>query len=375
MVRAPTGLRFIFVLEQSLGHAAHGLSVERVLASRADIDSTVIRVGPASGGGLLRRLPFLGTWSIEASWTTRKHLRRRMSQRPADAVFIHTQVASLFSCRMMSVVPTVISLDATPRNFDSVGAGYRHKTQARPLEWVKLMSNARSLRAADAIVTWSQWAADSVVNDYGIPEDRVHVIRPGVDLRHFSATDSKPRPDNGPVRILFVGADFARKGGPALLDAMASLDGRAELDIVTARVPEGIDPRLPVRLHTGLGPGSPALSKLYRHADIFALPSSSECYGLVFAEALASGLPIVACGVGAVPEMVVHGHNGFLVRPAARGELTDALRTLVRDGGLRRRMGYAGLKMARLEHDADRNCQKIFDLMGSIQARSKARSI
>jgi glycosyltransferase involved in cell wall biosynthesis len=232
------------------------------------------------------------------------------------------------------------------------------------------MINARSLRAADAIVTWSQWAADSVVNDYGIPEDKVRVIRPGIDLQQFRASDSKPRADDGPVRILFVGGDFVRKGGPTLVEAMASLDGRAELDIVTASVPEGIDPGLPVRVHTGLGPGSAPLLELYGRADIFALPSPSECYPLACAEALSFGLPIIACGVGGVPEMVVDGHTGFVIHPAAPGELTQALRTLIHDSGLRRRMGIAGLKMARLEHDADRNCQKIFDLMGSLPARS-----
>src|SRR5450759_4140118 len=109
--------RFGFVLEQTLGHVAHGLNVERALAAEPDIQPTVIRVGFTEPAGILR-LPGLRTWSWRASVTARDALRARLREGPLDAVFIHTQVAALLAGEIMRSVPTVVSLDATPRLFD-----------------------------------------------------------------------------------------------------------------------------------------------------------------------------------------------------------------------------------------------------------------
>src|SRR5260370_11133448 len=174
----------------------------------------------------------------------------------------------------MRAVPTVISLDATPVNYDSLGASYGHRRQAEQVESWKRRINQRALSAAYAIITFSRWAANSVVDDYGIPQERVTVIRPGVDLHRFRPRSGARRP--GPPRVLFVGADFARKGGNDLLEAMQHLGQMAELDVVTAtpvRRLEGI----PMRVHMGLTHGSERLFDLYPNADIFAFPSPGDC--------------------------------------------------------------------------------------------------
>ena len=137
----------------------------------------------------------------------------------------------------------------------------------------------------------------------------------------------------------------------------------AELDIITASRPPDIAPDLPVRVHLGLGHGSDELYDLYRRADVFVLPSRSECYGLVIPEALASGLPVVACNVGAVPELVIDGHNGILVPPGDVADLARALKTLAVTPELRETMGAHGLAMALREHDAARNAGNVFELM------------
>jgi glycosyltransferase involved in cell wall biosynthesis len=279
-------------------------------------------------------------------------------------LFIHTQVSALFATKVMRSVPTVVSMDATPINYDSVGESYGHSRQGVPVEWLKRRVNRHALTAAAAIVTWSRWAAESVVGDYGIQEGKVHVIRPGVNLQRFRP-GSKGSAQEA-VRILFVGGDFARKGGEDLLEAMHHLGDRAELDIVTASPPAHIPPDLPVRIHLGLGHGSEELYDLYRRADVFALPSRSDCLPLVIGEALASGLPVVACNVGAVSEMVIDGHNGMLIPPGAAGDLTRALRELIDSPDLRRTMGARGLAMAQHEHDVDCNASKIFELMRQL---------
>jgi glycosyltransferase involved in cell wall biosynthesis len=77
-------------------------------------------------------------------------------------------------------------------------------------------------------------------------------------------------------------------------------------------------------------------------ADVFAMPSFEEPFGLVFAEAMAMELPVVALDSGGAPEVLVHGENGLLSRPGDLDGLVANLATLLGDPDLRRAMGRSG---------------------------------
>ncbi len=353
--------RFAFVVEQTLGHVAHARNLERALAESDWIEASVARL-PFEPRGRLARLPGARNWSLRGSLLARAALRRQLARRRLDAAFVHTQVVSLLSVGIMRSLPTVVSLDATPRNFDDVGAAYGHGAGWAPVERLKLAVNRRALLAAAALVTWSRLAADSLVADYGVPRSRIHVIPPGVDVERFEPAGGE-RPD-GLVRVLFVGGDFARKGGPELLKAMKDLP-EAELDVVTGSevdLPGGVR----CRVHRGLTPGDPRLLDLYRRADVFALPSRGDCLPQALAEAAAAGLPLLATRTGAVAEIVQPGRNGLLVPVGAVAELWQALRRLVGSPELRRTMGRESLALACREHDALVNNRRIFGLMAEV---------
>jgi glycosyltransferase involved in cell wall biosynthesis len=360
---------FVFVIEQGLGHVVHGMNLEKALEDQPDIDATILRVRPGETRGI-DPLPFLRNWSVQTSWATRSSLRSKLRVSPVDAVFIHTQVAALFAKSIMRDVPTIVSLDATPLNFDTMAEAYGHSRQPAPLEWAKFQINRRALSGAAAVVTWSAWAAKSVVDDYRIPANRVHAIYPGVDTAQFRPRARLDHP--GPVRILFVGGDFVRKGGADLVVAVAALQGAAELDIVTTAPVLDIPRGAAIRVHSKVTPNSRELSELYAGADIFALPTRGDTLALAITEAMASGLPIVASTVGAIPDMVRDGHNGMLVPPASPRELARALQSLISDANLRQRMGAASRAGAEGEHDAATNWRKIFDLMSAIAATGVA---
>ena len=353
--------RFILVLEQALGHRVHGATLARMASRQPSVAATIVPISPPPPRRLPGRWPLVDTWSFQASRATRAALRRRLRHHQPDALYIHTQVASLFVADVMRAVPTVISLDATPINYDSLGESYGHGRQAAAVERAKFALDRRALRSARAVVAFSSWAADSVVDDYGVPQDRVRVIPSGVDLDVFGPEDGHRRP--GPLRILFVGGDFVRKGGADLLEAVALLGTEVEVDVVTAEVPAQLPPGVTVRTHTGLRPESAELAALYRGSDVFCFPSYGDCSPRVVAEAMASGLPVVATDVGAVGEMVVDGHNGLLVPVRSPDRLADALGRLAARPEDRRAMGDAGLRLARAHHDAARNAELLFDLM------------
>jgi len=81
-----------------------------------------------------------------------------------------------------------------------------------------------------------------------------------------------------------------------------------------------------------------AVAERYRAADLFTLPSSAEAFGNVFAEALASGLPVVGSTVGGIPELVEHGVNGLLIDPGQPLALARAIQYLAQDPELRQLM-------------------------------------
>jgi glycosyltransferase involved in cell wall biosynthesis len=358
--------RFGFVLEQTLGHVAHGLNIERALAREPAIQPTVIRVDFSDPEGL-QRLPGLRTWSWRASVHARNALRERLKEGPLDAIFIHTQVSALLAAEIMKSVPTVVSLDATPQLFDRGAEAYGHRRNLEMIEVVKRRLNVRAFASATRLVTWCQWAAYSLVADYGVPLDKIDVIPPGVDLKLFRP--SLLGKQSKRVRILFVGGQFERKGGPDLLEAARSLGGNVELDIVTGGEPPIIPAGVRARIHQGLRPQSEELVALYRAADIFVLPSRGDCMPQAVIEAMACGLPVVATRVGAIPEMVTDGVNGYLVPAREPRALATAIGALVSQPGRRHPMGHHSRVLAQQAYDADQNNGRIFGLMKSMAAQ------
>jgi glycosyltransferase involved in cell wall biosynthesis len=359
-------LDFVFVLEQTLGHVAHARNIRRALDQhQGSVRSTVIPIHYHPATGLKARIPGLRTWTFDASRQARSALARRMRSGPVDAVFIHTQVAALLAGSLMHRVPTVVSLDATPANFDSQGGPYGHSRGWPAVEAAKLRWNQSVFGRAAALVTWCRWAADSLMAAYGVPDEKISIIHPGVDIKLFS-----PKEHDGlkeAVRILFVGGDFERKGGADLLQAMKRLGTKAELDVVTGS-PVEPPPGLVCRVHRGLSPQSPELVRLYREADIFALPSRGDCFPQAVAEGLASGLAIVASRTGGIPEMVRDGVNGCLVPPGDPRALGRALESLVDSRSVRHQMSLKSRLVAEQEHDADANNHRIIELMVTVAA-------
>jgi glycosyltransferase involved in cell wall biosynthesis len=233
---------------------------------------------------------------------------------------------------------------------------------------VKRRINQRALGAAQALVSWSRWTADSLERDYRVPAGKTMVVHPGVDLDLFTPGPEHRR--DGAVRALFVGGDFARKGGPDLIKAVRGLGGRVELDIVTGSNAVAVPPEVVCRVHRGLQPQSVELVRLYREADLFVLPTRGDTFAQVIAEAMACGLPIIATGIGGIGEMVREGINGRLVPPGSPRDLARALESLADDEPLRRRMGLSSLALARREHDMLRNNHAIFEAMARVAAPS-----
>jgi glycosyltransferase involved in cell wall biosynthesis len=258
----------------------------------------------------------------------------------------------------------VLSLDATPLNYDELASWYGHEVGTGPVERAKLMIHRAVMQRARGITTWSQWAKDSVVRDYGVRAERVTVVHPGTTLAKFPDPRARGERRPGPMRILFVGGDFVRKGGDLLLQVFRQhLRGSSELHLVTsADVPGGDG----VHVYRNVAPHSPELLRLYAEADVFALPTRADCFGVVLAEAMASGLPIVTTRVAAIPEAVADGVSGFLIEPDDGDALRDRLQRLADDPGLRARMANHARRIGEESFDMRKNAGRIADILARV---------
>ncbi|MBV9582298.1 MAG: glycosyltransferase family 4 protein [Chloroflexi bacterium] len=356
-------------MEQALGHATHYRNFRQVADQQSDVSPVWIPI-PFEVAGPARFVPMLrSNWSVRASWRARRALDRVMAAGPLDAILFHTQVTSLFSISLMRRVPSLISLDATPINYDSVGVSYGHRAAGTGfVDRKKFELNQRAFQAARGLVTWSDWARKSLIDDYGTNPDRIRVVAPGAPRVYFDIGRTRsPEPaaqDGRKVRLLFVGGDFHRKGGPLLLDLMRGpLGTRCELHIAT-QTP--LAPRPNVFVYHGLQPNSTALRDLFASADVFVLPTRADCLAVVLEEAAAAALPVVTTRVGALAEAVNDGESGLIVQPDDMHALGQALTMLVNDPPRRTTMGRAAHELARRRFDATQNNRALLDFMQEI---------
>jgi len=351
-----------FIMEQTLGHVTHYRNLLQYVEADCRIDPEWLLV-PYEADDRWQRMPVTRTnWSLRASLRARGYVSAMMRKRRPAGLFYHTQVTSLLSTSYMRSIPTIISMDATPLNVDTVGSAYNHApSELGPVEAMKNALNRRAYRSARHLITWCDWAKQSLIADYGIAPEKITVIPPGVDMQRWSF-EKRDRKPGGPVRLLFVGGDFQRKGGETLLKAFNMLPkGTCELDIVTKEDVRAEDMSA-IRVHHGLTSNAPELLSLYRDADMFVFPTEGDCLPIAIMEAMASGLPVIATNVGAIREEVEDGVTGITVPIRDANALNSAVQRLIDDPDLRTSLGIAGKSAAQAKFDGARNYQAVLEL-------------
>jgi glycosyltransferase involved in cell wall biosynthesis len=206
------------------------------------------------------------------------------------------------------------------------------ETGLAPQDRAKLFERERrALALACGVVVTSRHTAARLA-DFGVPAERMRVVRPGVDGTRRRRKSSFSRL---PV-LLCVASLTARKGQDVLLRALAGLRRFAWRLLLVGPVRDAAFAGLLRRLARGLRindrvcfrgvVGSAELARLYRAADLFVLPSRHEGFGIAIAEAIACGLPVIASDVGGIPEAVA-GARFRLVPPSDVAALAAALRS------------------------------------------------
>ncbi len=347
-------LRAGFLMDQIAGHVTNYRNIRRIVDADPTIDATWFEIDFYREGGRIERVarrvhaPSYASGIMRGATEVRTALR---SER-FDALFTNSSVASLYA-RRFGRTPTILNYDSTPLQLDSMAA-YGSPHDPKPIAWLKRTMTTRLYHRAALIEAWSNWARDSMIADYDVPADRVVVNPPGIDLSFWRPAPAR----NGerPVRVLFVGGDFERKGGKLLLEWMAGRDDDVELHVVTR---DQIPRQANVIVHAGLQPNTAELLDQYHQADVFAMPSLGECFGIATVEAMAAGLPVVASDCGGTADIVDHGVNGLIVPTGDQPGLAAALDRLVADPAERARMAATSIERAAAHFDVRTNVGRI----------------
>jgi len=289
-------------------------------------------------------------------------LREGLKHGPFDATFIAASSAQMTLPRYMKKRPSFLYIDATFKQlFEFVGFYYNPGKNKR-LEERKHQRRVAAYQSAQGIFSTSQWAADSAVADYGVLPQNTHILPFCVDTAQWRPAAASSKAGKNVCDLLFVGGDFARKGGPQLLDWAANTKTTGwRLHLVTPEAVEVHDPR--VCVYNDLTANDPRLQALYAQADVFVLPTLADCSSIAAIEALSSGLPVVLGDTGGTGEIVQTGKTGFLIPPRDLSALSRSLETLIADPALRARMGQAGRRDAVERFDAAMLVRKAVQIM------------
>ena len=234
-------------------------------------------------------------------------------------------------------VPNYVYTDHVARQ--RITSGWDEGTGRPSASWLAL--ERRIYEDAAHVFVLGSATRRALVDGYDVPGDRVTVARAGASTPATIATAPEAYAKR---RILFVGADWERKGGPDLVEAFAGV--RRRLPDATLTI-AGCSPRVEIDGCEVLGRlPRDDVEELYRQCSVFCMPSRIEPYGLVYIEAMSHGRPVVATRVGSVSDIVEDGRTGHLVPPGDVPALTRALIDLLADPPRARAFGLAGLERA-----------------------------
>jgi glycosyltransferase involved in cell wall biosynthesis len=345
MTRSKT-LRFLLAAYMAGGNATILQNLEDLIAGEPDQETEWLRIEMDGESERLDRRPrrSLIPGTIRNSLVTGERIRHlEEGGATFDAAYFFQQTICMFLWGFRSRVPYLVAMDGTPLwyarhelwyaqpRFDPATLGAK----------VKQELTRRVYAGAFQLLPLSRSCRDSLVEDYGIPPERITVVPPGINLGRYVCPERSAATPDRPLNLLFVGADFQRKGG----DLLVTLATRPEFQDVqfnlVTRSYQG--PRAAnIHVHDQMTTNSAPMLQLYREADLFVLPTRADSHSIASLEAMAMGLPVVTTPTGGIVDVVEEGRTGFLVPRDDLEALVDRIRRLRADGALRLEMGLAG---------------------------------
>lgn len=324
----------------------------RVLASLA--------TEPEPRQGITYVAPWLTVWGLRARW---RHLATIIAV-PLFTLFAtwrayRTRGAKIILSHGDSLIGDVCIVHAVNR------ASLAEKRRAGYYGWLLNPSNLwvawrdwwmlRGLRYR-RIVAISERVRAQLKQHYKVPDDCIVTIPNGINLSRFDPKNASARievrrsfgiSEDVPL-VLFVGSQFQLKGLEFAIRALAEMNTKAVLLVVggdSAAPFKRLAEQLGVSERVIFAGSRTDLPRVYPAADVFVLPTLYETFALVCLEAMASGLPVLACSVGGIEDYLRDGENGFFIQREPH-DIADKLDRVLSDRNLQRHLREGGLATA-----------------------------
>lgn len=411
---AVNAARSLFFIEYGMGHKTHHRFLEEHLGRDPRFDPTLIRLywmdELAEWLGKYHLLPLDGGFDFWTWWIFQfkrqqvRYLLRRYEAEELDLVYIHTQTAATSILDLPKHVPAVVSIDLTWNL-----AFQESRFHNSPLLRATLDLERRIFERSDLVISFSDWAAASVIDDYRIPASKVKVVRNGVTLPppltglrtmhapnghghangngyssngHHANGNGHYANGNGRknghhanghghvnddlLKLGFVGNGFIRKGGDLLLKVhQEHFAEQAHLTLVTHDPPRGLAGLRNVDIRTEV-PWIELMTEVLPSFDVFVFPTRYDYSPYAIIEAMTAGVPVISTRVGAIPEMVEDGVGGFLIEADREAPLADRMSWAIDNRAQLPAMGARGRERAETHYAAETNYPQLLDTLSEV---------
>lgn len=326
----------------------HGASIERVYVDvrwfklLATIASARL---PRSAWGNKRDRIYHTT---TAAFRVKSTIAQRYVQQHASRIDAVYQVGALWNpLPPGSRVPLILHVDYTSLLSKRRGSGWKRAPGREQDFWVA--EERRLYRAATIVLTTTENARSSLINDYGIDPSHIVTVGAGVSAP-YDRLEPARLPAYDSKRALFVGKGFYGKGLDTLLEAF---------QMVRARIPDArltvVGPQTMPGSHEGvdfLGRVSDRnrVRDLYYEHALFVMPSRYEPLGQVFLEAMSCQLPCIGTTLDAMPEMIDHDRTGYLIEAGDANVLAGHLCEILGSPTRARQLGHAAFRKLKSDH-------------------------
>lgn len=236
---------------------------------------------------------------------------KEIKKNKVDVLFAPT--ASVQIAHLKTKIPICYFSDAT---FSSI-ANYYDSFSDFSKRSIKISNEIeqRAINKSAAQVFPSQWALDSAKQDYGAQKS--FLVKMGANIDNDPKDEEIIKQYDSAINILFVGVDWKRKGGEIVLETIDKLDKKGynvKLTVVGC-IPPQIHPKMNVIpfLNKNKKDDMLKFQELFKKSHLFFMPTRAECFGIVFCEANAYGLPVITTDTGGVSSVIEDGVNGFML--------------------------------------------------------------
>jgi glycosyltransferase involved in cell wall biosynthesis len=261
--------------------------------------------------------------SVMLSKRYKKNFEKRLQDKKYDLIF--SPFSSTEIAFLDNDIPIIYASDATFALLHNYYPGFSNLISMSVREGNLIEKYA--IDKSSFILYPSKWAAKSAVNHYKVDEEKIRVYPYGPNIDDVPHYNKKLilKKESSKIKLLFLGVDWQRKGGDIAVETLLELKNMGidtELTVCGCILPKNIKHEninvIPF-LDKNDKKQRNKLNQLLTYSDFLLFPTRAECFGIVFCEANAFGLPVLATRTGGLEELIEEGENGFLFDIDARG--------------------------------------------------------